>query len=189
MDNPILLDFPYSFDTERLTIRGPLPGDGRAIHEAIVSSRDELIPWMPWAVEAPSEEESELRAREGQIKFLAREDLWLPLFLRETGFCIGGSGLHRIDWSVPKFEIGYWVRTGYSGRGYITEAVNAITEFAFDLLGARRLEIRCDILNARSAAVARRVGFNLEATLRQDTRDQFGRLRDTHIFSRIKADE
>ena len=33
------------------------------------------------------------------------------------------QGLHRIDWAVPKFEIGYWARTSHAGRGYITEDV------------------------------------------------------------------
>lgn len=184
--DPILLDFPYSFDTERLTIRGPMPGDAASLREAVLESQNELIPWMPWAMAIPTEEEYEIRIRQGRLKFLAREDLWLLLFLRGTNVCVGSSGLHRIDWAVPKFEIGYWVRTSYSGQGYITEAVNGITDFAFKTLGARRMEIRCDAKNVRSAAVARRTGYVLEGTLYQDARDHFGNLRDTHVFARIQ---
>lgn len=189
MQNPILLDFPYSFETERLTIRGPMPEDAIPIREAVVESQDDLIPWMPWAMTVPTEEEYQVRVREGRLKFMAREDLWLILFLRESGVCIGSSGLHRIDWTVPKLEIGYWVRSSYSGRGYITEAVNGITDFAFNELGARRLEIRCDVKNVRSSAVARRAGYTLEGTLHQDARDHFGKLRDTHIFAKIRSEE
>lgn len=185
MEKPILFDFPYSFETERLTIRGPLPGDGRGVREAVVESQEELKPWMPWSMEIPSEEDYEIRVREGRLKFLAREDLWLMLLLKGTNTYIGGSGLHRIDWSVPKFEIGYWVRTSYAGKGYITEAVNGITAFAFNTLGARRVEIRCDTKNERSAAVARRAGYILEGTFHQDARDHFEQLRDTHIFARV----
>ncbi len=189
MKNPILHDFPYSFETERLTIRGPLPGDAIPIREAVLESQNELTPWMPWAMNVPTEEEYEVRVREGRLKFLAREDLWMILLLRGTNVCIGGSGLHRIDWSVPKFEIGYWVRTGYAGQGYITEAVNAITDFAFNTLGARRMEIRCDVKNVRSAAVARRAGYTLEGTFHQDARDHFGMLRDTYIFAKIRPED
>jgi len=189
MNNPILLDFPYSLETERLTVRGPLPGDGRSIREAVLESQGDLMPWMPWAMEVPTEEEYEVRVREGRLKFLAREDLWMPLFLRGTDTCVGGSGMHRIDWAVPRFEIGYWVRTGYSGQGYITEAVIGITEFAFGTLGARRVEIRCDAKNIRSVAVARRAGYELEATLHQDVRNHFGKLRDTLIFAKIRPEE
>lgn len=186
MEKPILFDFPYSFETERLTIRGPLPGDGPKVREAVLESQKELKPWMPWAMEIPSEEDYEIRVREGRLKFLAREDLWMMLILKETGDYIGGSGLHRIDWNVPKFEIGYWVRSSYAGQGYITEAVNGITAFAFKTLGARRVEIRCDVKNTRSAAVAQRAGYTLEGTFRSDARDHFGQLRDTYIFARLR---
>lgn len=189
MDNPILLDFPYSFETERLTIRGSLPGDAARVREAVLESREELKPWMPWAMEVPSEKEYEVRVREGRLKFLAREDLWMMLLLKGTETYVGGSGLHRIDWSVPKFEIGYWVRTQFAGQGYITEAVNGITAFAFNNLKAQRVEIRCDVKNVRSAAVARRAGYTLEGTFHKDARDHFGKLRDTHIFARIREGE
>ena len=72
---------------------------------------------------------------------------------------VGSSGLQGIDWEVPKFEIGYWCRTSFTGRGYITEAVRGITAFAFEALGARRVEIRCDSRNHPSVRVAQRAGF------------------------------
>lgn len=92
------------------------------------------------------------------------------MFLKGSKTYIGGGGLHRINWDVPKFEIGYWVRSSYGRQGFITEAVNGITHFAFNTLGARRVEIRCDSLNGRSAAVARRAGYELEAMLRHHDR-------------------
>ena len=187
MEKPILLDFPYSFDTERLTIRGPLPGDGKEIHAAVLESLDELRPWMPWAMNILNEKEYEVRAREGQLKFLAREDLWMMLLLKGTQTIIGGSGLHRIDWDVPRFEIGYWVRTSYARQGYISEAVVGLTNFAFEQLGAKRVEIRCDSTNERSAAIPRRLGFKHEGTLQnEDRHHQTRKLRDTMVFAKIR---
>ena len=186
---PIMREFPYSFDTERLTIRGPLPGDGQELWTAVTESQAELIPWMPWAVDIPDAEWYEAHVRQGRLKFLAREDLWLMLLLKGTNTIIGGSGLHRMDWKVPKFEIGYWVRTGYARQGYITEAVVGLTDFAFDVLQAKRVEIRCDVKNERSADVPRRLGFELEGTIRCDDRDHLtNELRDTYVFSKIRRD-
>ncbi len=186
MSDPILLDFPYSLETERLIIRGPLPGDGAPLHEAVLESQEALRQWMPWAVDIPDAQGYEKRVREGQLKFLAREDLWMMLILKENGLIVGGSGLHEIDWIVPKFEVGYWVRTAYGGRGLITEAVRALTDFALHTLEAQRLEIQCDVLNERSAAVARRAGYELEATIRNDDRHHLtDALRDTLIFARF----
>ena len=145
---------------------------------------------MPWAIEVGSEKEYETRIRQGQLRFLAREDLWLMLLLKGTDTIVGGSGLHRIDWEVPKFDIGYWVRTCFARQGFITEAVAGITDFAMNTLGARRVEIRCDSLNERSAAILRRLGFVHEATLHNESRHHLtNRLRDTLIFAKVVDDE
>ncbi len=136
----------------------------------------------------PTAEEYEELVRRGAARWLAREDLWLMLIRKSDGRWIGGSGLHRIDWDVPRFEIGYWVRASEEGKGYITEAVHAISAFAFEPLRAERVEIRCDALNTRSAAVARRCGYTLEATLRHDCRTPDGDLRDTLIFAMLRQE-
>ena len=109
----------------------------------------------------------------------------LLLFLKGTGTLVGGSGLHRIDWAVPKFEIGYWSRTRFAGQGYITEAVRGITVFALDHLGASRIEIRCDSLNRGSARVAERCGFRLEGELRNAELGADAEPRNTLIYSTL----
>lgn len=84
---------------------------------------------------------------------------------------------------MPAFEIGYWLRTSAWGRGYVSEAVQVLSRFAFEMLGANRVEIRCDPRNTRSAAVPTRLGFVQEALLRNDVRDGAGELRDILIFA------
>jgi len=182
---PILRDFPESFETERLLIRSPLPGDGREMHAAVNESLDELLPWMDWPEQHKTVEDSEERIRRGRVRFLERSDLLLLLFLKGTNTLIGGSGLHRMDWSVPRFEIGYWCRTRFVGRGYMTEAVRGITSFAFELLSARRVEIRCDTLNGRSVRVAERAGYRLEGELRNAEVGVDGQPRNVLVFSMI----
>jgi RimJ/RimL family protein N-acetyltransferase len=186
MKKPILLDFPDQFETERLLIRAPRAGDGPAVAAAIGESYAELAPWMPWATPDPDVDETEANLREALARWIKREDLRLNLYRKADGAFVGGSGLHRIQWQVPRVEIGYWCRTRFTGQGYITEAVHAITAFACDALGARRVEIRCDALNLRSRRVAERAGFTLEATLRQDDRALSGELRDTLVFVKLR---
>jgi RimJ/RimL family protein N-acetyltransferase len=93
--------------------------------------------------------------------------------------------LQGIDWEVPKFEIGYWCRTRFTGHGYTTEAVRGITAFAFEALGARRVEIRCDSRNLPSARVAERAGFRLEGELRNNEIATDRGLRDTLIYAMV----
>jgi RimJ/RimL family protein N-acetyltransferase len=179
---------PDSLETERLLIRAPLPGDGRVVNDAIRESINELRPWMPWARVVPSVAESETFVREAALRFRNHEDLPLLLFRKSDELYIGGSGMHNIVWEVPRFEIGYWLRTSLYGQGYMTEAVNGIAAMAFDKLGAVRLEIRCDSRNAASAAVAERAGFTLEARLRQNARTNDGNLCDTLLYARLRED-
>ncbi|WP_339149943.1 MULTISPECIES: GNAT family N-acetyltransferase [unclassified Sutcliffiella] len=182
---PILKDFPSEFTTDRLLIRMPLPGDGLEVHDAIIHSLPELKPWMIFAQHDQAVEDVESNIRESHAEFLQRKDLRLLVFLKETGEFVASSGLHRIDWSIPKFEIGYWVDSRYSGKGYITEAVGGISQFAFEQLGANRVEIRCDSKNVKSRAVAERAGYTLEGVLKNSERDVNGELRDTCVFAKV----
>jgi RimJ/RimL family protein N-acetyltransferase len=183
IDNPLLLEFPDQIETERLIIRAPRPGDGAAINAAVCESIHELRPWMSWAQTMPEVSDTEAHVRGAAARFIEREELGLSLWLKRDGQYVGGSGLHRIDWSVPRMEIGYWCRTGQAGQGYITEAVIGITRFAFEHLYVQRLEIRCDARNTRSAAVAERAGYVLEARLHRHMRAADGvGLRDTLIY-------
>ncbi len=185
LPDPILRDFPDQLMTERLLIRPPRPGDGPAINAAIVESLAELQPWMLWAQPPPSVADTETLCRRKAADWVRREDLMLTLWRQSDGLFVGASGLHRIDWSVPRMEIGYWCHTSLSGQGYITEAVRAITRFAFEHLGAQRLEIHCDARNTRSTAVAGRAGYALEACRRRESRGVDGALRDMLVFVRF----
>jgi RimJ/RimL family protein N-acetyltransferase len=166
MPPPILRDFPEEFETARLLIRSPMPGDGEPKRRAVSESLESLKPWLSWAQREPTPEKAEEEVRQARVRFLERTDLQMLLFEKESGELVGGSGLHRIRWEIPKFEIGYWCRKRFEGGGYITEAVHGIAEFAARYLEARRLEIACDSRNLRSVRVAESAGFELEARLR-----------------------
>lgn len=182
---------PARIDSTRLVLRHPLPGDGWALCEAVAASLDELRPWMPWAQDEPSVPASESQVGLVQAQIESREDWVYLIFERsaegEVGALVGGTGLHRIDSAVPRFEIGYWRRTDRAGRGYVTEAVRALSRMAFEALAAERLEIRMDDRNLASARVAERAGFRFEGLLRQEARGVCGELRDTRVYSRVRA--
>ncbi|MFD1851772.1 GNAT family N-acetyltransferase [Oceanobacillus bengalensis] len=187
MKDPLLIDFPHEFHTERLFIRIPLPGDGEAVYQAMQASKNELIEWLEFARNEDPLETVERNVREAHINFLKRDDLRLHIFHRETGEFIGSTGLHNINWKVPKFEIGYWIDTRYSGKGYMTEAIEGVTMYALYALGANRIEIRCDTKNKKSRAIPERLGYTLEGILRHDSLDTSGiKLRDTCIYAKVR---
>jgi RimJ/RimL family protein N-acetyltransferase len=190
MTDPLLLDVPVELTTERLVLRAHRPGDGARLAQAVGESLDRLRPWLAFAQAAPSPEDTERYVRRVGAQFALREVLDYGGYLRAAPerFVLA-CGFHTIDWAVPRLELGYWVRTGFEGRGLMREAVQALVAMAFDRLFAERLEIRCDADNVRSAAVARAAGFRLEGRLRRQTRTPDGRLRDTLVFARLRGEE
>ncbi len=173
---------------ERVLARPYRESDAQALFEAMVESRDHLRPWMPFADEHQTVEESRSWIIQQIAHWLLRDELILSIWEQSTGQYLGSTGLHPHNWEIGYFEIGYWLRASAEGYGYITETVDLLTHYALDSLKANRLEIRCDELNVRSAAVPKRLGYVLEGRLRNDAATSDGRLRNTLIFSLIPTD-
>ena len=184
--NPLLLELPQELVGPRVVARPYRDGDGATLAEAVAESRERLLGVdMPWVKEWDDPQQGAIFVRRCQAKWAARDDFLLGMWDRATGTYLGGVGLHRIVWTVPSVEIGYWIRTRFEGMGFVTEGAALIAAFAFDTLRAQRVRIRCDAANTRSAAVPRRLGFVHEATLRNERRRSDGALQDTLEFSLV----
>ena len=173
---------------ERVVVRPYCESDAQSVYEAIGESRDHLRPWMPFADAHQTVEESRDWLIHVMAKWLLRKDFVVGIWDAASDRYLGSSGLHPRDWEIRHFEIGYWVRSSAEGHGYITETVQLLTDYAFNTLQANRVQIRCDEKNARSAAVARRLGFVQEALLRNHDAAPDGSLRNTLVFSLIPTD-
>jgi ribosomal-protein-serine acetyltransferase len=188
-----LLEFlPDRLATARQILRVPCSADAVAWNDAVVESFEALRPYVPWAAKGlPSREQSEGECRRMQARFLLREDLTLLMFERDAqggeGDLLGAVGLYRIDWKVRRFEIGYWCRTGRTGRGFVVEAVSALTRSAFDRLQALRVELRVDELNQRSWRVAELAGYVLEGVLRSESLAPNGEPRDLRVYAMTRV--
>jgi RimJ/RimL family protein N-acetyltransferase len=181
----LLLEVPETLDTARLRLTATRAGQGAEINAAVVESHVELAPWMPWAREVQTLEVAETHCREMQAKWHAREMIDFCFHRRGDGGFVGKGGLHTIDWTIPKFEIGYWIRTACTRRGYATEATMALASFAREALGANRIEIAADARNVASRRVAEKSGFTLEGIRLRSRRDNAGALADSCLYARV----
>jgi RimJ/RimL family protein N-acetyltransferase len=178
---------PEQLLTERLLIRVAMPGDGQVYNAAVVESLPELAPWLQWASVAPTLDVSEKACRHAYGCFLLDEDLMAFFFDRTSGVLIGGGGLHKADWRLRKFEVGYWCRTGSGGRGLITEAVQCLSDYAMNDLRANRLVLTVDDRNIRSWRLAERTGFAYEGIHRNADLGPDGQLRHLRVYAKTAA--
>ena len=179
-----------TFQTERLILRCPEPGDGQQLFEAVADSLESLRAWpasLPWALQAPSAAASEAFCLHSAQAFEARTDFAFLVFLK-GGSLIGSVGLHRVDWRFPKMEAGFWMRSGAQRQGHGKEALTALLQMAFERLGACRVEARTDEQNHACRATCLSAGLQLEGILRNERITPQGAVKNTCIYASVGID-
>ena len=105
---------------------------------------------------------------ERDLKELALgEHLRLGIFLNETNLLVGTSSLFNFNEPSRRAELGYGIARTHWRRGYMSEGVGAVINFAFEDLGLNRLEADIDPRNIASAASLEKLGFKREGLLRE----------------------
>ena len=116
-------------------------------------------------------------------------DPWFYAFMRrDTGLPAGMGAFMRADAKNGVIEIGHiWMSPALQRTREATESIFLMMRHAFDELGVRRLEWKCDALNAPSRKAAERFGFTHEGVFRQHMIVK-GRNRDTAWYAIIDKD-
>ena len=98
----------------------------------------------------------------------------------------GGIGI-RIGADVHRqtAELGYWLSQKFWGRGIMTEAVAAFTDFCFDEFQLRRIYAEPFANNLASARVLEKAGFAFEGRLKNNVLKD-GKLLDSLLYARTK---
>jgi RimJ/RimL family protein N-acetyltransferase len=126
-------------------------------------------------------------------KFLERLTVWEENLLyavvpAASGRAEGQTSYLRIDPPNGSIEIGnIWFGPAVQRTAAATEAIYLLARHAFETLGYRRLEWKCNALNAPSRRAAARFGFSFEGIFRQHVVVK-GRNRDTAWFSIIDSE-
>ncbi len=116
---------------------------------------------------------------------VSEDPLFLTVIERETGDPVGIVTFMSIDQTMRHMELGnIWYSPRAQRTRVNTESVYLMLREAFDELGNRRVEWKCDALNARSRVAAERLGFTFEGIFRQHMIIN-GRNRDTAWFAML----
>ena len=178
----------YRIQTERLVIRCWNPKDAPLLKKAVDESLEHLQPWMPWTNQEPEPVEAKaVRLRKFRGSFDLDDDYLYGIFNQDETEVVGATGLHtRIGKNA--LEIGYWTHVDHINQGLATEVAAALTKVAFEVNRVSRVEIHCDPENVRSARIPEKLGFVMEAVLRNRTTTPQGDPRDTMIWSMFADD-
>jgi RimJ/RimL family protein N-acetyltransferase len=146
-------------DTPRLLLRSWQADDAGALRDVFAASRAALERWTPWVLYG-SETMDGLREKlQGYAdNFSAGVEWRYAMIARDDERIVGGVSLHpRVG--PGAIEIGYWLASAATGRGFATEAAEALTAEAFRGGDIERIEIRCEPANEASMRVPERLGY------------------------------
>ena len=105
-----------------------------------------------------------------------------------AGAAVGGIGIELgRDVFLRSAEVGYWLGEPYWGRGIATEALRAVTEYAFGTFDLCRLQAGVFEWNPASMRVLEKAGYTLEARYRKNvTKD--GQTIDRLVYALVRDD-
>ncbi|MFE0105832.1 GNAT family N-acetyltransferase [Streptomyces sp. NPDC059009] len=154
---------PVTLKTARLLLRPFAPSDADAVYAACQDA--DIQHYTP--VPSPfRREDAEKYVNETAPQGWSTDrDYILGAFRRSDGALVGSFCLTRLSEGV--YELGYWAAKEQRGQGYSAEAAQALCDWGFSALPAHRLEWWAMVGNTASRALAEKLGFEVEGTLRQ----------------------
>ncbi|MFZ5638612.1 MAG: GNAT family N-acetyltransferase [Pseudomonadota bacterium] len=106
-----------------------------------------------------------------------------------NGDLVGSTRFYDIDTAVPRAKLGYtWYAARAQRTGLNTEAKRLLLGHAFETRGCEAVVLETSHENLRSQAAILRLGAKRDGVLRAHMRHRDGTLRDTHVFSILRAE-
>lgn len=168
-----------TLEAERILLRAWTPEDAEQLYDY---AKSPLVgPNAGWKPHESIEE-----TREYLKGAIEEDDCW-ALVLKEENRVIGSVGLHKTRVDTVR-EIGYVMHPDFWGNGYMSEAVQAVLRFAFEELNLIAVRVRHNPDNVRSRNVIQRSGFLYEGTVRRESKDYDGTVRDCCSYSMTREE-
>jgi ribosomal-protein-serine acetyltransferase len=148
---------------ENILLRAWQPADAAAAWKLINAERERLGQWLSWVDRTQSL--ADAAAFIAASRQALADGIGCDLALTVGGTVVGGVGLYDI--AGGHGSLGYWISGAWQRLGIATKAARAVVTHGFGPLGLSRVEVWMTAGNNRSRALAERLGFVPEATLRR----------------------
>lgn len=171
--------------TERLILRPFLEEDAEAMFDNWASD-PEVTKFLSWPT-YKSIDDAHAILNQWLESYDNPEFYQWAIVLKELGQPIGSISVVNLDNRVDLAEIGYCIGKTWWGQGIMPEALKAVMQYLFEVVGMQRLEAGHDPENSASGAVIRKCGFRYEGTLRRRIRSNRG-ITDVAWYSMLKEE-
>lgn len=184
-----LLSVDTALLTKRVVVRRFRENDGEQLYDLLQDNRVYLEDAFPSTLnENSSKEKSEWYVRVRFAKWLLQEEYCFGVWDNDSAKLIGFIRLFRIDWHIPKSEVGFFIDRDFSSKGIMTEVLSVIIRFAFTQLKLEKISLRTAMDNYASQRLARKCGFRREGDLRSDFKKTSGEIIDVMVLGLTKAE-
>ncbi len=181
---PLFPDYPLR--TERLILRPFTRGDVDAVYA--YRRREDVARYLFDVALSRDECALAVQQRIGQVAFEAEGDkIVLAVELAANAALIGEVSLIWRNVDARQAEVGWIFDPDYQGRGYATEAANAMLDLAFGPGDIHRVAARCDVRNEASWRLMERLGMRREAHFREHGLFK-GRWDEEFIYAVLRAE-
>ena len=179
---------PSVIETSRLTLRSYREGDESWYFEMSKRNHGHLERYEPDnpVMEIKTEEDAKKLIEDLVEAWNKRTHFFMGVFIKETKQFVAQIYIGSVNQNVPEFGIGYFTDVEHEGKGYVTEAVNAVVKSLFENVDAHRIRIETDDTNIRSISVAERCGFVKEGHIRENKKNPDGTRSGTIFFGLLK---
>lgn len=155
--------------TPRLELRPFRRRDSDALFEAVSGSIAELEQWLPWVHRRYSRGDATRFIRDSASAWVeGRAHDFAIRSTEDPAVHLGNISIWPTSQRERSGEVGYWIRTGVTGRGIATEAAACVVGLGFEEMGLHRITLRIAVGNLQSERVAQKVGFVHEGLLRKE---------------------
>lgn len=156
--------FAYRLD-DRSELRLLQPHHAPELFRVTDANRAHLRAWLPWVDDVRAERDSAEFIRSA-LRDFAESGTFVCGIWHDDALC-GTVGYNAIAWGDGSAVLGYWLAATHTGRGLMTRACGAMVRHAFDDYRLHRVAVHVATGNARSQAVAERLGFRVEGVHRE----------------------
>lgn len=156
-------NFPETFIGDSIILEKLSEFHADDLYEVLDNNREHISKWLPWLTAEYTIDDLNEFIELKHEEFLNDENFPFVIIDKESDKILGSIELFKRN--SGSMEFGYYLDKNTQGRGIISQAIALLEEFIFNETNIMRLNISTEVVNAKSAMVAKRNGYLFEGLI------------------------